>query len=113
MTVDTDAPETDGRDRFVCVTAVPATLDGLLLGFDTDIISDAFLYIKDMFAMTSLVEGIVVSGAPAGATLGAAFGGYLADRWGHRWLILVSAVVFFIGLLVMAIAPIAEVLAVG
>ncbi|ELZ92585.1 sugar porter family MFS transporter [Haloferax volcanii] len=113
MTVDTDAPEADGRNRFVYVTAALAALNGLLFGFDTGIISGAFLYIRDAFTMTPLVEGIVVSGALAGAALGAALGGYLADRWGRRRLILVSAVVFFVGSLVMAIAPTVEVLVVG
>ncbi|UVE51665.1 sugar porter family MFS transporter [Haloferax larsenii] len=102
-----------GRNRFVYVTAALAALNGLLFGFDTGVISGAFLYIKDTFTMSPLAQGIVVSGALAGAAFGAALGGHLADRWGRRRLILVSAVVFFVGSLVMAIAPTVEVLVVG
>ncbi|WP_440009348.1 sugar porter family MFS transporter [Halomicrococcus sp. SG-WS-1] len=100
-------------DRFIYLTAALAALNGLLFGFDTGIISGAFLYINDTFTMSPLVEGIVMSGAMAGAALGAAVGGKLADRLGRRRLILIGAVVFFVGSLTMAIAPNVPVLVAG
>ncbi len=102
-----------GGGRFVYVTAALAALNGLLFGFDTGIISGAFLFIENEFTMSSLVEGIVVSGAMAGAAVGAAVGGKLADRLGRRRLILISAIVFFIGSLTMAVAPNVPVLVAG
>ena len=111
----TDLSGTDGvgRDRFVYVTAALAALNGLLFGFDTGIISGAFLYIKQTFVMTPLVRGIVVSGAMAGAAAGAALGGRLADRLGRRRLILLGAAVFFVGSFTMAVAPNVPVLVAG
>ncbi|WP_276255310.1 sugar porter family MFS transporter [Halomontanus rarus] len=112
----------DGRNPFVYVVAALAALNGLLFGFDTGVISGAMLYIRDTFELTALfgyaidpsyVEGIVVSGAMVGAIVGAALGGRLADRLGRRRLILVGAVVFFVGSLIMAVAPTVEVLIVG
>ncbi|WP_117592261.1 sugar porter family MFS transporter [Haloprofundus halophilus] len=109
-------------DRFVYVTAALAALNGLLFGFDTGVISGAFLYIERSFQMTSLfgvelgtawVEGLVVSGALVGAVVGAAVGGRLADRIGRRRLILVGAAVFFVGSLLMAVAPTVEILVIG
>ncbi|WP_433634662.1 sugar porter family MFS transporter [Halomicrococcus sp. NG-SE-24] len=100
-------------DRFIYLTAALAALNGLLFGFDTGIISGAFLYINDTFTMSPLVEGIVMSGAMAGAALGAAVGGKLADRLGRRQLILIGAVVFFVGSLTMAIAPTVPILVAG
>jgi len=111
-----------GRNRFVYVSAALAALNGLLFGFDTGVISGAFLYIRDSFEMTSLfgvalgsstVEGLVVSGALVGAIVGAALGGRLADRIGRRRLILIAAVVFFVGSATMAVAPSVEVLVIG
>ncbi|WP_137287162.1 sugar porter family MFS transporter [Halorussus salinisoli] len=102
-----------GRNSFVYVTAALAALNGLLFGFDTGIISGAFLYIKQTFTMTPLVRGIVVSGAMAGAAAGAALGGKLADRIGRRRLILLGAFVFFVGSLTMAVAPNVPVLVLG
>ncbi|ELY88310.1 sugar porter family MFS transporter [Natrialba taiwanensis] len=110
------------QNSFVYVVAGLAALNGLLFGFDTGVISGAMLYIKDTFDITvlfgqsihpSLVEGVIVSGAMVGAIVGAALGGRLADRIGRRRLILTGAVVFFIGSLIMAIAPTTEVLIVG
>ncbi|SEW30904.1 sugar porter family MFS transporter [Natrinema salifodinae] len=108
--------------RFVVVTAALAALNGLLFGFDTGVISGAMLYIRDTFDLTALfgyplasstVEGLIVSGAMAGAIVGAALGGRLADRLGRRRLILVGAVIFFAGSLLMTIAPTVEILIVG
>ncbi|MFC4357673.1 sugar porter family MFS transporter [Halobium salinum] len=104
---------TAGGGRFTYVAAALAALNGLLFGFDTGVISGAFLYIREAFVMSSLVESVVVSGALAGAAVGAALGGRLADRWGRRRLIIVGGVVFFVGSLLMAVAPTVEVLIVG
>ncbi|SEQ70395.1 MFS transporter, sugar porter (SP) family [Natrinema salaciae] len=112
----------DGRNSFIYVVAALAALNGLLFGFDTGVISGAMLYIRKTFELTtvlgysmnaSVVEGIVVSGAMVGAIVGAALGGRLADRLGRRRLILVGAVIFFVGSLIMAIAPTVEILIVG
>ncbi|RBI58700.1 MFS transporter, partial [halophilic archaeon] len=53
----TDIPSTaaGGSDRFIYLTAALAALNGLLFGFDTGIISGAFLYINDTFTMSPLV----------------------------------------------------------
>ncbi|RZH69672.1 sugar porter family MFS transporter [Natrinema altunense] len=115
---------TTGNDRnsFIYVVAALAALNGLLFGFDTGVISGAMLYIRNTFELAtvfgysmnaSLIEGIIVSGAMIGAIIGAALGGRLADRLGRRRLILVGAVVFFVGSLIMAIAPTVEILIVG
>ncbi|PCR91778.1 sugar porter family MFS transporter [Natrinema ejinorense] len=110
------------RNSFIYVVAALAALNGLLFGFDTGVISGAMLYIRNTFELTavfgysmnaSLVEGIIVSGAMIGAIIGAALGGRLADRLGRRRLILVGAVVFFVGSLIMAIAPTVEILILG
>jgi len=102
-----------GESRFVYVVAAMAALNGLLFGFDTGIISGAILFINDTFSLSPLVEGIVVSGAMAGAAGGAMLGGRLADRIGRRKLILLSAVVFFIGSFLMSVAPNVPVLVAG
>jgi len=102
-----------GGDRFIYVVSALAALNGLLFGFDTGIISGAFLFIQDSFVMSPLVEGIIVSGAMAGAAAGAAVGGRLADRLGRRRLIFIAAAVFFVGSLTMAVAPTVPVLVAG
>ncbi|WP_459191723.1 sugar porter family MFS transporter [Halosimplex sp. J119] len=100
-------------DRFIYVVSAMAALNGLLFGFDTGIISGAFLFIQDSFTMSPFIEGVIVSGAMAGAAAGAAVGGQLADRLGRRRLILIAAAVFFLGSFTMAVAPTVPVLVAG
>ncbi len=102
-----------GGNNFTYVTAALAALNGLLFGFDTGIISGAFLYIKQAFTMSAMTQGLVVSGALIGAVFGAALGGRLADRIGRRRLILVGAIIFFVGSLTMALAPTVTILVLG
>ncbi|MCU4716836.1 sugar porter family MFS transporter [Halapricum hydrolyticum] len=102
-----------GDGSFIYLTSALAALNGLLFGFDTGIISGAFLFIKDTFVMSPLIEGVVMSGAMGGAMLGAALGGRLADVLGRRRMILLGAGVFFVGSLTMAIAPSVPVLVAG
>lgn len=102
-----------GDGSFIYLTSALAALNGLLFGFDTGIISGAFLFIKDTFVMSPLIEGVVMSGAMGGAMFGAALGGRLADVLGRRRMILLGAGVFFVGSLTMAIAPNVPVLVAG
>lgn len=100
-------PADDDINRFVYVTAAIAALNGLLFGFDTGVISGALLYIEPAFNLggDAFLKELIVSGALVGAILGAAAGGQIADRIGRRRVILVAAVVFFVGSLAMAFAP--------
>lgn len=46
-----------------------------------------------------------MSMAVAGAIIGAAFGGYINDRWGRKIAIMFADILFAAGAIVMAIAP--------
>ena len=91
--------------RFVYVAAIFAALGGLLFGYDTGVISGAILFVKNQFALTSGTESEVVSSVLWGAVVGALFGGYLADRFGRRPVILGAAVIFVIGAIGTAVTP--------
>lgn len=92
------------RHIFIYLTAFVAALAGLLFGYDTGVISGAILFIKDQFHLTSGAEQAVVSAVLLGAVLGAAFSGALADRFGRRRVIIVTAILFSIGAIGAAIA---------
>lgn len=51
--------------------------------------------------------------AVGGAILGAALGGWMNDRFGRRMSILVADVLFFIGAIVMALAPSPSIIIMG
>ena len=90
---------------FVFAAAAFAALGGLLFGYDTGVISGALIFIKRDFGLTTVAEEIVVSGVLLGATIGAIIGGRMADRFGRRRVLLVTAAIFGVGALASAVAP--------
>jgi MFS transporter, SP family, galactose:H+ symporter len=90
--------------RFVQIAALFAALGGLLFGYDTGVISGALIFIKRDFSLTTIAEEIVVSGVLLGATMGAILGGQMADRFGRRRVLLVTATIFGVGALASALA---------
>lgn len=86
------------------VIAVIAGLGGLLFGYDTGVISGALLFIKHVFHLGATMQGVVVAIALGAAAAGAAVAGILADRFGRRPVLLVTAAVFIAGALLSAIS---------
>jgi MFS transporter, SP family, galactose:H+ symporter len=89
---------------FIYVAAVFAALGGLLFGYDTGVISGAELFLKNDFSLSTFALELIVSGVLAGAALGALLGGRLADLFGRRKLLIVTAVIFGVGAIVCAAA---------
>lgn len=54
-----------------------------------------------------------MSMAVAGAIFGAGFGGWLNDKYGRRKSILLADILFFVGAIVMALAPLPWVIIIG
>jgi SP family galactose:H+ symporter-like MFS transporter len=97
-------PNTKER-AYVFLAAAFAGLGGLLFGYDTGVISGALLFLKNDFTLTSTDLGIIVSGVLAGAATGALSGGRLADIFGRRRLLIVTAIIFAVGAVLCAAAP--------
>ena len=89
---------------FVYVAAVFAALGGLLFGYDTGVISGAELFLKNDFTLTTFALEVIVSGVLAGAAAGALLGGRMADLFGRRRLLIVTAIIFGLGGLACAAA---------
>uniref|UniRef100_A0A0D6R6V5 Major facilitator superfamily (MFS) profile domain-containing protein n=1 Tax=Araucaria cunninghamii TaxID=56994 RepID=A0A0D6R6V5_ARACU len=104
------------RNPYILTLALSAGLGGLLFGYDTGVISGALLYIRDDFKSvdhSTTLQETIVSMAIAGAIIGAAFGGWMNDRFGRRTSLLVADFVFLLGAILMAAAPNPEVLIIG
>jgi sugar porter (SP) family MFS transporter len=98
---------------FVFAAAAFAALGGLLFGYDTGVISGALIFIRTQFGLTTFQQELVVSVVLVGAAIGALSGGRLADIFGRRFMLLVTALIFVIGAIVCAAAPSLSVLVVG
>lgn len=112
----TECWRTVWKTPYIMRLALSAGIGGLLFGYDTGVISGALLYIREDFEdvdRKTWLQETIVSMAVAGAIVGAAFGGYINDRWGRRVAILGADVVFFFGAVVMAVAPKPWVIVIG
>src|SRR5580658_11009560 len=98
------APTNLASRRFVYLAAAFAGLGGLLFGYDTGVISGAELFFKNDFSLSVFALEVIVSCVLAGAAVGALVGGRLADIYGRRTLLIVTAAIFAVGAIVCAAA---------
>ena len=86
-------------------SAIVASLGGLLFGFDTAVISGAEEKLTELYALSSLGEGMIVAIATIGTICGAIVAGNLADRFGRKPILFWIGVLFGVGALATALAP--------
>lgn len=98
---------------FVYIAAAIAALGGLLFGYDTGVISGAELFLKNDFILSTFALEVIVSGVLAGAAVGALLGGRMADLFGRRKLLIVTAIIFAAGGIACALATSPALLIVG
>lgn len=79
-------------------------LGGLLYGYDNGVISGALLFINDDIPLNSFTEGLVVSSMLIGAIIGSGGSGPLSDRIGRRHLVLIIAIIYIVGSLILVVA---------
>jgi sugar porter (SP) family MFS transporter len=92
--------------RHVLGTAAVTALGGLLFGYDTGVVSGALLFLKkDFGGLSSFQQELVTSLLLIGAMVGALLAGRVADRIGRRPTIMITAVIFVVGVLLAAFAP--------
>ncbi|CAL5344376.1 hypothetical protein CsSME_00032748 [Camellia sinensis var. sinensis] len=112
----TECWRTSWKTPYIMRLALSAGIGGLLFGYDTGVISGALLYIRDDFKSVdrkTWLQETIVSMAVAGAIIGAAFGGWMNDKFGRKKSILMADFLFFIGAIVMAVAPAPWVIIIG
>ncbi|CAL5068844.1 unnamed protein product [Urochloa decumbens] len=101
---------------YILRLVLSAGIGGLLFGYDTGVISGALLYIRDDFTAvekSTVLRETIVSMAVAGAIVGAAFGGWMNDRFGRRPSIIIADALFFGGAVIMAFSPTPTVIIIG
>jgi SP family galactose:H+ symporter-like MFS transporter len=117
MTYEQHAGQTPGDDQlhrsFVYMAAGFAAIGGLLFGYDTGVISGAVLFLDKEFQVSTFALELIVSGVLVGAAVGSLVGGTLADKYGRRGLLFVTAFIFAAGAIICGAAPSVAILIVG
>jgi SP family galactose:H+ symporter-like MFS transporter len=97
------APPRVNRSFIFRISSI-AALGGVLYGYDMGIIAAAAIFVKRTFALSTLMEELVVSIVLIGAMIGAIVGGAVADRIGRRATLVWAAGIFCVG---SSLAPLA------
>ncbi len=89
---------------YTVLISIVAALGGLLFGFDTAVIAGSLQYLKPFFQLNDAELGLLVAAASIGCIPGALFAGRLADRFGRKKLMIVTALLYVIAALGSGIA---------
>src|SRR5215203_5605890 len=92
------------RKRIGLISIV-ACLGGLLFGYDTGVANGAEGPMQAELGLSDLQLGVVISSLVFAAAIGALLGGKISDAIGRRTTIIVLAVMFFVGVLIVVFSP--------
>jgi sugar porter (SP) family MFS transporter len=93
------------NNRYIVGISFISALGGYLFGFDFAVISGALPFLKNVFQLTPMGEGFLTGSLALGCIIGCIAAGNIADRFGRRPGLLVSALIFTISALGMAFSP--------
>ena len=82
--------------KLIILISCVATIGGFLFGFDSGVINGTVDGLKQTFHSSSAGTGFEVASMLIGCAVGAFFAGRLADRWGRRAVLIISAVLFLL-----------------
>lgn len=86
----------NGNSLYIAAITFVATLGGLLFGFDSGVINGTVDGLQQAFNSDSVATGFNVASMLLGCAVGAFFAGRLADKFGRRTLLILSAVFFIV-----------------
>lgn len=92
------------QQKYLSWIVITLALGSLLWGFNVTVTSGAMLFVDDYFHLSALWHGIVVSVTIAGAAIGAVTAGALSDKLGRRKVLMISAVLYGVGAVVLGVA---------
>ena len=92
---DTNDVGTDNMGRVIFLSTI-AAIGGFLFGFDSGVINGTVGALQEAFNSDAVGTGFNVASMLLGCALGAFFGGSLADKFGRKPILLITAVAFII-----------------
>ncbi|CAH9131376.1 unnamed protein product [Cuscuta epithymum] len=99
------SPQPHRLNKFAFLSAVLASTNSILLGYDLGVMSGAVLFIKETFKLSSVEHELLVSLLNVSSLVGSLASGKTSDLIGRRYTIVLAAATFVIGALLMGLAP--------
>src|SRR5215468_3850129 len=84
--------------------SLTSALAGFLFGFDTVVISGAEKTIQSLWQLSPSLHGIAMASALYGTVVGSLVGGWPADRFGRKKVLLWIGVLYLVGAIGSAVA---------
>ncbi|KAK4786446.1 hypothetical protein SAY86_003135 [Trapa natans] len=94
-----------GLNRYALGGAVLASTTSVLLGYDIGVMSGAVLFIREDLKITSTQVEILVGSLNVVSLIGSLASGRTSDWLGRRYTIVLAAITFLVGALLMGLAP--------
>ena len=88
--------ENKGNTFFIIGITLVATLGGFLFGFDSGVINGTVKGLETAFGAEDIGSGFNVASLLLGCAVGAFFAGRLADLYGRKSMLILSAMLFII-----------------
>ena len=91
-----EGAQSETKMGLIVLITVVATLGGFLFGFDSGVINGTFDGLQTAFGSSVAGGGFNVASMLLGCAMGAFLAGWLADKFGRRTILLVTAVFFIV-----------------
>ncbi|KYR01290.1 sugar transporter family protein [Tieghemostelium lacteum] len=92
------------------IVVILSALGGFIFGYNTGVITGALPHIAKEYDMNTVQQGLVVCSVLLGALIGSVSGGLLANIWGRKPILILTAITTIVGGIgIAAIPPIAVV----
>lgn len=92
------------KNNFLFYIAGLVSIGGILYGYDMGVISGALLFIRHSIPMNDTQVGLIVGAVLGGGLVGTLIAGPIGDRFGRRFLISLSSLIFILGVLFILMA---------
>lgn len=92
------------RNKFVLLIACLVSIGGILYGYDMGVISGALLFINNTIPLTDNEVGYIVGAVLGGGLIGTLIAGPIGDKFGRRFLIALSSIIFIAGVSFILVA---------
>ncbi|KAK1287204.1 Polyol transporter 5 [Acorus calamus] len=93
------------KNKFAFACSMLASMTSVLLGYDIAVMSGAAMYIQDDLHVSDTQIEILSGIINIYSLIGSALAGRTSDAIGRRYTIVLAAVIFFVGAVVMGLSP--------